>query len=152
MAKFKINTTLITALTNAGFIDGSGNTAMTFASRTSGITTLYKVTFSAAADVIETTNDRMIKACTEMAPPAVQEDGVWIIGNPTTVKMFETTTDVGTVDPAVDGVAQITTKEKGLIIKYVHASGDGPEPAGRDQSTSGPWVVKARNYFDNLRS
>jgi len=154
MAKFKINASLITPLTTYGFIDGSGNTTVTFASRTDGVTKLYKLTFAAASDIIETTNDRMIKATETMPPPIVQKDGQWIIANPGTIKMFESVPDVDpnpTLDPEADGVEQITKQEKNLVVRYVNASGAGPEPAGRDKTILGPWVTKARNYFKNLR-
>ena len=151
MAKFKIRSTLITALTDYGFIDGSGDITVTFASRTDGTSHLYKLTFSAANDIIETTNQRMIDAIETMPAPAVEVDGTWIIGNPATVKLFETTTGDPTIDPAVSGVEQITRKEKNLVVRYVNMSGDGPEPAGRDKTTLGPWVTKARNYFNSRR-
>ena len=154
MAKYRINQTLITALTNAGFIDGSGNIVQIFASRVStGPTKFYKLTFNASTDIIETTNGRMMKSIEQMIPPAVKADGQWLIADPSTTKLYESV-DEGdpnpTIDPASSGVEQIGRKEKNLVINYARASGV-TTPAGRDKSVLGPWVVKARNYFDNLR-
>jgi len=151
MAKFKIDPTLIAALTETGFIDGSGDIEMTFAARGddggSIVSKFYKLTFSAASDIIETTNQRMIDSIETMPPPAVKKNGTWIIGNPSTVKLFEAATGDITVDPAVSGIEQITREEKALVVRYVNMSKDGPEPAGRDKTTLQPWVVKARKYF-----
>lgn len=151
MAKYKIDPTLITALTNAGFIDGSGNIEMFFSWRGDDggviVGKVYKLTFNASTDIIETTNQRMMDAVETMPPPAVKVDGTWIIGNPGTVKMFESTTGTPTIDPAVSGVQQITNKEKNLVVRYANMSGDKPEPAGRDKATLQPWVNKARKYF-----
>ncbi len=156
MAKYRIQPTLITALTDAGFIDGGGDMEQIFAYRgEGGPTTYYKLTFAAATAVIETTNDRMSKAIDELAPPGVKVDGDWLIADPATVKLFEEVAEADpnpTLDPHVDGVQQISVKEKNLVVRYANASGDKPEPAGRDKITLGPWVTKARNYFDNLRS
>jgi len=149
MAKFKITADLLSSLTDAGFIDGSGNIQVTFTSRVAGITTFYKLTFSAADDIIETTNARMISAIQTMPTPAVKINGTWIIGNPSTVKMFETAVGDPTIDPAVSGVAQITGAEKNLVVRYGNMSGDGPIPTGRDKTTLQPWVVKASTYFAN---
>ena len=151
MAKYKIDPTLIASLTEVGFIDGSGNIQVFFPERADGVSKVYVLTFSAASDIIETTNQRMMDAIELMPPAAVKKDGAWIIGNPTTVRLFESTTGDPTIDPAVIGVEQITAKEKNLVIRYVNASGDGPEPAGRNKTTLGPWVTKARDYFQNLR-
>jgi len=147
MAKFKINSSLITPLTDAGFIDGSGNISVTFASRTNGSSSYYKLTFAAATDVIETTNQRMLDSIEQMPPPAVKINGTWMIGNPSSVKLFEAATGDTTIDPAVSGVEQITGKEKNLVVRYANMSGAGPIPAGRDKATLQPWVVKASNYF-----
>lgn len=150
MAKFKINTSLITPLTDMGFIDGSGNVTVTFAGRSSGQSSYYKVTFVAASDIIETTNDRMVKAIQQMAPPAIQVNGTWIIGNPGNTKLFESVADADpnpTIDPATSGTQQITAKEKNLVVRYAKATGDGPIPAGRDKATLTPWVAKASKYF-----
>ncbi len=150
MAKFKIRSTLITSLTDAGFIDGSGDIDVTFPARTDGVSALYKLTFSAASDIIETTNQRMLDSIEQMPPAAVQVNGTWIIGDPSTVKLFETV-DEGdpnpTIDPAVSGTEQITRQEKNLVVRYGNMSGNGPIPAGRDKTTLQPWVVKASNYF-----
>lgn len=154
MAKFKVNSALIAGLTDYGFIDGSDQITVTFPSRVSGVTTLYKLAFGASTDIIETTNDRMVKALQEMPPPAVQKNGSWIIGNPGDTKLFESVEESDpnpTIDPAVSGTEQISAKAKNLVVRYVNASGDGPEPAGRDKATLQPWVDKAVNYFHNLR-
>ncbi len=147
MAKYKIDPTLITALTDTGFIDGSGDIEVFFPYRADGSGTLYKLTFEASTDVIETTNQRMIDGIEQMPPPAVKVGGTWIIGNPETVKLFESATGETTIDPAVSGVEQITRQEKNLVVRYVNMSGYGPAPDGRDKTTLEPWVVKARNYF-----
>jgi len=156
MAKYRIQPTLITALTDAGFIDGGGDTVQIFAYRgEGGPTTYYKLTFAAATAIIETTNDRMIKSLNELAPPGVKVNGTWLVADPATTKLFEVVADGDpnpTIDPQVDGVEQISVKEKNLVVRYANASGDKPEPAGRDKTTLGPWVTKARNYFNNLRS
>jgi len=148
MAKYKINSSLITPLTDEGFIDGSGDITVTFASRTDGASHLYKLTFAAATDIIETTNQRMMDSIEQMPPPAVKVNGTWIIGNPGSVKLFESTTGDPTIDPAVSGTEQITREEKAMVVRYANMSGDKPEPAGRDKTTLGPWVTKARNYFN----
>ena len=126
MAKFRIDPTLITALTAVGFIDGSGDIEMTLAERGDDggviVNKFYKLIFSAASDIIETTNQRMIDSIETMPPPAVRVDGTWIIGNPSTVKLFEATTGTPTVDPAVSGVEQITREEKALVVRYVNMS------------------------------
>jgi len=153
MAKYKVKTTLITALTEAGFIDGSGNIEVFFAWRgdVEDVTKskVYKLTFNASTDIIETTNQRMMDAIETMPPPAVKVNGTWIIGNPSTEKLFEAATGDPTIDPAVSGVEQITRKEKNLVVRYVNMSGNGPEPAGRDKATLQPWVEKASAYFAN---
>lgn len=150
MAKFRIDPTLITPLTDAGFIDGSGNIPVKFISRTQGeVQRYYKLTFSAASDIIETTNEAMVESIELMPPPAVKVNGVWIVGNPGTVKLFEATTGDPTIDPAVSGTRQISDKNKNAVVRYANMSGDKPEPAGQDYTTLQPWVVKARNYFNN---
>ena len=147
MAKYRIDPTLITALTDSGFIDGSGDIEVFFAARESGANALYLLTFNASTDIIETINHRMMDSIEQMPPPAVKVNGTWIIGNPSSVKMFESTTGDPTIDPAVSGVEQITREEKNLVVRYTNMSGDGPEPAGRNKTTLQPWVVKASDYF-----
>lgn len=148
MAKFKIKASMITPLTEAGFIDGSGNIAVTFVSQLQGeVQKFYKLTFAAASGIIETTNQRMIDSIEMMPPPAVKVNGTWIVGNPGTEKLFEAATGTPTVDPAVSGTRQISVKDKNLVVRYANMSGDKPEPAGQDYDTLQPWVVKARNYF-----
>lgn len=154
MAKYRIDPTLITALTEHEFIDGSGNITITFSSRSGGADDHYEVTFAAATDIIESTNPRMIDSIALMPPAPVKLNGAWIIGDPTTTRLFESVAEADpnpTIDPAASGTEQITGREKNLVVKYSNRSGDGPVPPGRNKATLGPWVTKARNYFRNLR-
>jgi len=151
MAKFKITPALITPLTEAGFIDESGNIPVVFVWRNQGeIQRYYKVTLSAASDIVETSNEAMVASLEVMPPAAVKVNGEWIIGNPGTTKLFEAVPDEDpnpTIDPAVSGVRQISSKDKNLVVRYANMSKNKPEPAGQDYVTLQPWVEKARTYF-----
>jgi hypothetical protein len=151
MAKYRIKASLITPLTDAGFIDGSGDMTVTFVARVQGETeSHYKLTFAAATDIIETTNEGMIEAIETLSAPGVKVDGSWLVGDPTTTQYFETVPDADpnpTIDPAASGTAQVTAKDKNLAVRYGNMSKDGPIPPGRDKTTLQPWVDKARNYF-----
>ena len=148
MAKFKITTSLITPLTDAGIIDGSGNIKIIFAYRPSGpnMDEFYELEFEAATDIIETTNQRMIDAITELAPPSIKVDGSWLVADPATARMFETTTGDPTIDPVTSGTRVVSSRNRELLNRYQRITGKAV-PSGRNYATLSSWLTQARNFF-----
>jgi len=153
MAKFKVNSTMVAALTSAGVIDGSGNITIRFPFRPAGANpdTLYELTFNASSDIVEAANERMVKAIQQLPVPAIKQNGTWIIGAPSTDKMFESVADADpnpTLDPTVDGMQVITKSERALLNMYKRKSG-AAVPGGRDKATLTSWVSTAKTFFAN---
>ncbi len=156
MAKFQIDPAMITTLTDAGFVDGSGNITIRFPHRPSGnnADTFYELTFHATNDIIEVTNDRCERSIEAHRMPIEVSGGTTYLGRSSHAKMFLSVPEEDTnptLDPGVDGVDGISIYDRILVNNYKKKSGDPACPANdeRDKTVMTAWVTTAANYFNS---
>lgn len=151
MAKFKINSTLITSLTEGAMIDGSGDITIRFRHRpdTPSEDQYHELTFNAINDVIETDNRLGGAAVEHMPVPAIKQNGEWLFGDPNTTKLFEAVAEedvTATRVPHSHGNRVTSPHSNRLLQKYKRETG-AAVPAGRDYETLSSWVTTARSHY-----
>jgi len=131
MAKYKLKASMITPLTDAGYISG-GNMILSVPTRSQGESEhMFRMTWVAASEALQTTNQKGMIALLRAASPPLKINGSWKIADPS-LPWFDELPDE---DPtpaeqvgSTDGVEVLARWERKLIISYCSDTGT-PKPA-----------------------
>jgi len=141
MAKYKLKASMITPLTDAGYISG-GNMTLSVPTRSQGESEhMFRMTWVAASEALQTTNQKGMASLKTASSPPIKINGSWKVADPS-ITWFDVLEDV---DPTpaeqvgpTDGVEVLARWERTIVSDYC-----------RDTSTPKP------NLFDtkaNLQS
>jgi len=149
--KYKLKSSVITPLTDAGVIDADGDITLNIPIRGSNeFEKMYKLTWKAATEALQTSNPRAARAIRNTTAPPTKVNGNWKIMDPA-IKWFDElpdsdTTTAKSVD--VDGVQVPSRFERQLLRRYRQAGANVVRPHPLDpRSEHESNISAAKTYF-----
>lgn len=123
--KYKLKATMITPLTDAGYISG-GNMTLSVPTREQGESEhMFSMTWAASTEALQTSNQIGTVSLKNASSPPLKINGAWKVADPA-ITWFDVLPDTDPVAAkevnGIDGVEVLARWERKLIIDYCTAT------------------------------
>lgn len=149
--KYKLKDSLITPLTDAGYIDGGGEIQLRLPWQEEGeAERMFHMTWLASTVALQTSNSRAMVATKETASPPIKINDVWKVVDPS-ITWFDVLPDADPVTAKVindiDGVEVLARWERQIVSSYCRDTETAKPDLFQPKSTLQPILTDALSYY-----